>query len=196
MHTRVSSESPNGVLITLRPYMPLEPKYPHRPSNRRAALVAARSVLLGRSIHGLHPLDVLLVAREHGLLDRCRVGQRVRVHPSPYTIRRTPYALRPMPNTLHPTGCGLGGCQHSTSSVGQPCGAQRVTGVPRLQETAPPYDPTVGLCLGSKGSPRGVSVFLCARYTCRVHAAGSRVRGCEGVAKACAGSARASVEAS
>ena len=26
---------------------------------------------------------------------------------------------------------------------------ERVTGVPHLQETAPPQDPTVGLCLGS-----------------------------------------------
>ena len=30
------------------------------------------------------------------------------------------------------------------------------TGLPRLQETAPPEDPTVGLCLGSWGGPKGV----------------------------------------
>ena len=29
MYIRVLSESPNSVLITLRPYMPLEPRYPH-----------------------------------------------------------------------------------------------------------------------------------------------------------------------
>ena len=29
MYIQVLSESPNGVLITLRPYMPLEPRYPH-----------------------------------------------------------------------------------------------------------------------------------------------------------------------
>ena len=28
MYIRVLSEPPNGVFITLRPYMPLEPKYP------------------------------------------------------------------------------------------------------------------------------------------------------------------------
>ena len=31
-------------------------------------------------------------------------------------------------------------------------------------------DPTVGLCLGSWGSPRGVCVFLWARYPCRYNA--------------------------
>ena len=31
------------------------------------------------------------------------------------------------------------------------------TGVPRPQETAPPYDPTLGLCLGSQERPRGVA---------------------------------------
>ena len=36
----------------------------------------------------------------------------------------------------------------------------RATGVPRFQETATPQDSTVGLCLGSKGGPRGVGVFL------------------------------------
>ena len=40
------------------------------------------------------------------------------------------------------------------------------TGVPRLQEPSSPYDPTAGLCLGSLGGPRGVSVFLLARYPC------------------------------
>jgi len=29
------------------------------------------------------------------------------------------------------------------------------TGLNRLQETAPPYDPTVGPCPGSYGGPRG-----------------------------------------
>ena len=28
------------------------------------------------------------------------------------------------------------------------------TGVPRAQETAPPYDPTIGLCLGPYGGSR------------------------------------------
>ena len=40
------------------------------------------------------------------------------------------------------------------------------TGVPHLQENAPPLDPTVGLCLGSCRGPRGVGVFLWARYPC------------------------------
>jgi len=31
-------------------------------------------------------------------------------------------------------------------------------GVPRSKETAPPQDPTVGLCLGPHGSPRGGAV--------------------------------------
>ena len=35
------------------------------------------------------------------------------------------------------------------------------------KKTHPPKDPTVGLCLGSKGDPRGVGVFLRARYPCR-----------------------------
>ena len=29
-----------------------------------------------------------------------------------------------------------------------------------------PQDPTVGLCLGSQGGPRGVGVFLWGRYPC------------------------------
>jgi len=36
-----------------------------------------------------------------------------------------------------------------------------ITGVPRLQETASPWDPTVGPCLGPYGGPGGVGVFLC-----------------------------------
>ena len=44
---------------------------------------------------------------------------------------------------------------------------RRFTGVPHLQENAPPWDPTVGLCLGSWGGPRGVGGFLCAKYPCR-----------------------------
>ena len=39
-------------------------------------------------------------------------------------------------------------------------------GVPRSQENALPWDPTVGLCLGSSGGPRGVGVLLWARYHC------------------------------
>ena len=41
-----------------------------------------------------------------------------------------------------------------------------ITGVPHLQENATPYDPTVGLCLEFYGGPRGVCVFLWARYPC------------------------------
>ena len=33
------------------------------------------------------------------------------------------------------------------------------TRVPHLQENAPYQDPSVGLCLGSQGIPRGVGVF-------------------------------------
>ena len=55
--------------------------------------------------------------------------------------------------------------------VGQrPQGLQAVavsTGVPHLQEDAPPEDPTVGLCLGSWGNPREMDVLLRARYPCR-----------------------------
>ena len=40
------------------------------------------------------------------------------------------------------------------------------TGVPHLQENAPPQDPTVGLCLGSQGGPRGLGFLLWARYPC------------------------------
>jgi len=36
----------------------------------------------------------------------------------------------------------------------------RFTGVPRSKETAPPQDPTVGLCLGTYGGPRGGGAFL------------------------------------
>ena len=38
------------------------------------------------------------------------------------------------------------------------------TGVPHLQENTPPWDPTLGLCLGSKGVPRGM-VFSYGRGT-------------------------------
>ena len=34
------------------------------------------------------------------------------------------------------------------------------TGVPRSQENASPQDPTVGLCLGPYGGPRGGGVFF------------------------------------
>ena len=40
------------------------------------------------------------------------------------------------------------------------------TGVPHVQEHATPEAPTVGLCLGSWGGPRGVRVLLWARYPC------------------------------
>jgi len=45
--------------------------------------------------------------------------------------RASTSVLPPTPSTLYPTG------------------------VPHLQENAPPRDPTVGLCLGSWGGPRG-----------------------------------------
>ena len=35
-----------------------------------------------------------------------------------------------------------------------------VTGVLRSYETAPPYHPTAGLCLGPYGGPRGGGGFL------------------------------------
>ena len=38
-------------------------------------------------------------------------------------------------------------------------GPDAVTGVPYLQENASPYDPTVGLRLGSWGSPGGGAFF-------------------------------------
>jgi len=34
------------------------------------------------------------------------------------------------------------------------------TGVPGSYENAPSKEPTVGLCLGSYGGPKGVGVFL------------------------------------
>ena len=44
------------------------------------------------------------------------------------------------------------------------------TGVPRSQGTTPPQESTVGLCLGPYGNPKGVRVFLWARYPC-IHSA-------------------------
>jgi hypothetical protein len=43
--------------------------------------------------------------------------------------------------------------------------ADCVTGLPRSSETAPLWDPTVGLCPGPYGDPRGMGV-VCARYPC------------------------------
>ena len=40
------------------------------------------------------------------------------------------------------------------------------------KKTLPPSDPTVGLCLGSYGGPRGKGVFLWARYPCSVQGFG------------------------
>ena len=57
------------------------------------------------------------------------------------------------------TGLLIGSRPLSRTSL-LPTGA----GVPRLQENAPPSDPTVGLCLGSLGGLSGVGVFLWARY--------------------------------
>ena len=34
------------------------------------------------------------------------------------------------------------------------------TGLPRSNETVPPWDPTVGLCLGPYGGPGGGGLFL------------------------------------
>jgi hypothetical protein len=39
------------------------------------------------------------------------------------------------------------------------------TGVPRSQETAPPWDPQVGLCLGPYGGPRKRGAFSYERGT-------------------------------
>ena len=41
------------------------------------------------------------------------------------------------------------------------------TGAPRLKENAPPQDPTVGLCLGPCGGPRGVSALSVAELLVR-----------------------------
>ena len=40
------------------------------------------------------------------------------------------------------------------------CGACHFTGVPRSKDNAPPWDPTVGLCIGAYGGTRGGDVFL------------------------------------
>ena len=42
-----------------------------------------------------------------------------------------------------------------------------LTGVPHLHEEALPWDPIVGLCLGSSGGPRGAGIFLKGMYPCR-----------------------------
>ena len=44
-------------------------------------------------------------------------------------------------------------CLHVRFAVGGR--GSRVTGVPRSAEAAPPWDPTVGLCLGPYGGPGG-----------------------------------------
>ena len=41
-----------------------------------------------------------------------------------------------------------------------------LTGVPCSQETVPPYDPTVVLCLGPYGVPKEGLGFLCVKYPC------------------------------
>ena len=41
-----------------------------------------------------------------------------------------------------------------------------IQGYLTYKETHPSEDPTVGLCLGSLGGPRGVGVFVSARYPC------------------------------
>ena len=60
--------------------------------------------------------------------------------------------LGPLPrcgfDTKHQKGRG-GACASSPYDMTLP------TGVPQLQENAPPWDPTVGLCPGSWGVPRG-----------------------------------------
>ena len=40
------------------------------------------------------------------------------------------------------------------------CPTRAATGVPRSLETTPPWDPTVGICLGPCGGPRGGRLFL------------------------------------
>ena len=39
-----------------------------------------------------------------------------------------------------------------------------------LKKNATPQDPTVGMCLGSHEGPRGVGVFLSARFPCTFYA--------------------------
>ena len=41
-------------------------------------------------------------------------------------------------------------------------------------QTASTWHPAVGLCPGSWGGPRGVGVFLCARYPCTCFSQGAR----------------------
>ena len=41
-------------------------------------------------------------------------------------------------------------------------------------QTASTWDPAVGLCPGSCGGPRGVGVFVCARYPCTCFSQGAR----------------------
>jgi hypothetical protein len=38
--------------------------------------------------------------------------------------------------------------------------------VPSFVKNTPPWDPTVGRCLGFLGGPRGLGIFLWARYLC------------------------------
>ena len=59
--------------------------------------------------------------------------------------------------TLNHSGLGCDPATHDGVCVNimfkvfsdAPGSIQRTTGVPHLQDTAPPWDPTVGLCLGS-----------------------------------------------
>ena len=46
--------------------------------------------------------------------------------------------------------------------------SQLDTGVPRSWETPSPQDPTIGLCLGPYGGPKGGGCFSWARYPCKV----------------------------
>ena len=54
---------------------------------------------------------------------------------------------------------------------------QQCTGVPRSSKNAPPWDLTVGLCIGSYRGPSGVGVFLWARYPCTQNAVELMARG-------------------
>ena len=44
--------------------------------------------------------------------------------------------------------------------------SRKLTGVPRSYKNVPPQDPTVALCLGPYGGPRGVGCLLSVRCPC------------------------------
>ena len=54
-------------------------------------------------------------------------------------------------------------CRVYVETAGEAAGAERAcgfTGVPRSSESPPPQDPTVGLCIGPEGAPRGCCFLM------------------------------------